>query len=195
MMYRMRIIAFLSVILLFSCSQSEKVLDDRQLVLTPEFSGYDNFFPLATLDLSDKGIKDKIHVMYVDFDPGPDYENVFPKGDYIDEFSFRIRKDGTYQPTFKKSALVIGKDFEGYFKEDLESYRNKKMKKDLLGWIDITDKPRWWQYDQTPKNSKGKPMKFICQVDMGRILINDDCRLFVFYDEGDRIVKYVYQRT
>lgn len=187
--------AFISAVLLFSCKQNEEVADERQLILTSEFSEYENFFPLATLDLSDKGIKDKIHVMYVSFDPGPNFENMFPKGDYLDEFSFKITKNGKYQPTFKKSALAIGKDFKGYFKEDLESYRKAKMKRNLSGWIDITDKPGWWQYDQTPKNSKGKPMKFICQVDMGRILINDDCRLLVFYDEADRIVKYVYQRT
>lgn len=190
-----KIIVFISAILLFSCKQNEKLVDERQVILTSEFSGYDNFFPIASLDLTSKGVKDKIHVMYVSFDPGPNYESAFSKGENIDRFSFKISENGKYRPMFNKTALGIGGDFKDFFKEDLESYRSAKKNDDLSELIDFAEEPGWWQYDETPLNSKGKPMRFICQVDMGRILVNDDCRLYVFYDEIDRVVKYVYQRT
>ena len=38
------------------------------------------------------------------------------------------------------------------------------------------------------------PCQFICQVDIYETF-NDDCRLYVFCDQGERKVKYVYQRT
>lgn len=180
--------------MLFSCTQSAKKEDGLLQILTADFAEHKNFMPLETLDLSSQGIKDKIHVIYVDFDPGVD-GNAFPKNEDVDHFSFKIEQDGAYRPTFKKSALKISRDYEEYFNEDLEAYQKAKSKKDSPVWIDVSDEPEWWQDDETPLNSKGKPMKFICQTDMGRMDINDDCRLFVFYDEADRIVRYIYQRT
>ncbi|AEA45225.1 hypothetical protein [Fluviicola taffensis] len=191
----MRFTLFISAILLLGCTPKDTIAIERQLILSADFSHYDNFFPIQTLNLIKKGIKDKIHIMYVCFDPGIDGEKEFPGEDYMDDFSFKIMKDGKYQPTFDKSALVIGNDFKEYFKEDFDSYKKLKAEGNISRFIEMPEKPEWWQYDQTPKNSKGKPMTFICQIDMGRIIINDDCRLFVFYDQDDRMVKYVYQRT
>lgn len=178
----------------FGCKQSDRFFPDKKTILTEEFSNFDNFFPIATLDLSSKGIKDKIHVMYVSFDPDIDHRKSFPDSDYIDEFTFNITDNGLYQPTFDKSALVVGKDFKKYFNEGREKYL--KAKRDNRTWtlIEIAEEPEWWQVDQTPTNSKGQRMKFICEVDIYDVF-NDDCRLYVFYDEADRRVKYVYQRN
>lgn len=189
----MKKILFFSLLIgLLSCTRNNEVSEDSNW-LTAEFTESENFFVLETLDLSSKGIKDRIHVIYVPFDPDTE-EEAFPGNDNIDNFSFKIESDGKYRPLFNKSALTVGNDFNEYFLEDLSAYR-KALSNDNIGqWINLTDKPEWWQYDETPLNSRGKPMKFICQVDMGRIIVNDDCRLFVFYDETDRIVKCIYQR-
>lgn len=185
---------FSSLIALFGCAQSSEKEDNRSQMLTAEFATYENFMPLKTLDLSRQGIKDKIHVIFVDFDPDADGKD-FPGNDHMDNFCFKIESDGKYRPLFEKSALKIGPDYEEFFREDLEAYKKAKEEKDSPVFIDVSDEPEWIQDDETPLNSKGKPMKFICQADMGRININDDCRLFVFYDEADRIVRYIYQRT
>ena len=176
------------------CKQSDTFFPDKKTVLTPEFSNYDNFFPIATLDLGAKGIKDKIHVMYVSFDPDIDHNKPFPNKDYIDEFTFNIVENGLYQPAFDKVAMMIGSGFEKYFKEGQEKYLKAKKENKTSTLIEIIDEPEWWQDDQTPINSKGQKMKFICQVDIYEVF-SDDCRLYVFYDKDDRKVKYVYQRT
>lgn len=189
----MRKILFFSLLTgLLSCTGNNEFSEDSGW-LADEFTKSENFFVLETLDLSNKGIKDRIQVIYVPFDPDTD-EEAFSGNENIDNFSFKIGRDGKYHPLFNKSALAIGKDFREYFLEDLSAYKKALSENKISQWIKLTDKPEWWQYDETPLNSRGKPMKFICQVDMGRIIVNDDCRLFVFYDETDRIVKNIYQR-
>jgi len=189
------LLAILTIMFLnFGCKTNDNYFPGRKDVLTADFNQYDNFFPIATLDLSSKGIKDKIHVMYVSFDPSIDHNNPFPENDNIDVFSFRIADEGKLQPTFDKSALVIGEDDKKYFIEGQEKFRRAKQNKNTTTLIDFSNEPDWWQDDATPLNSKGKPMTFICQVDIYEVF-NDDCRLFVFYDRADKMVKYIYQRT
>jgi hypothetical protein len=179
----------------FGCTNKEKNFPDTQDVLAPGYSSFENFFPIKTLDLSTKGISDKIHIMYVCFDPDIDSRETFPDQDYIDEFTFKIMDDGIYQPTFDKKALTIGENYKKYFVEGKRKYESLKMtNKDVTKFIDLAEKPEWWQDDQTPTNSKGENMTFICQIDIYEVF-NDDCRLYVFYDKTDRIVKYIYQRT
>ncbi|HEX8315155.1 MAG TPA: hypothetical protein VF609_09185 [Flavisolibacter sp.] len=177
----------------FSCSTNHDYFPNKRNVLTSDFNQYDNFFPIATLDLLSKGIKDKIHVMYVSLDPSIDHKKPFPGNDYIDVFSFKISDEGKLLPTFDKSVLAISKDFKEYFVKDQEKYSKTKQENRASSLIDLTDEPEWWQDDAAPVNSKDKPMRFICQVDMNEFS-NDDCRLFIFYDEVDRVIKYIYQR-
>lgn len=181
------------MILNIGCNTKHDYFPEKNNVLTSDFNQFENFFPIATLDLSSKGIMDKIHIMYVSFDPSIDHKRPFPDNDYIDIFSFRINDDGKLQPTFDKSALVISEDFKKYFIKDQEKYSKAKLEHRANSLIDFSDEPEWWQNDATPTNSKGTPMTFICQVDMNEF-VTDDCRLFVFYDKGDKIIKYIYQR-
>jgi hypothetical protein len=103
--------------------------------------------------------------------------------------------DGKLKPTFDTRALTITEGFKKYFKEGQTKYsKAKKETKSLYQLVDFPDEPEWWQYDQTPKNSKGANYKFICQLDMYDI-IDDDCRMFIFYDKNDMKIKCVYQRT
>jgi hypothetical protein len=131
--------------------------------------------------------------MYVSFDPSIDHKKPFPNNDYIDVFSFKISSDGKLQPTFDKSALAISQDFKKYFVEGQKKYKQAKQESKASSLIDLSNEPEWWQDDATPLNSKGKRMTFICQVDIYKVS-TDDCRLFVFYDQGEKVVKYIYQR-
>lgn len=166
----------------------------KESMLTADFSQFENFFPVKTLDLSKHGVRDKIHVMYVSFDPDGDHEKPFPGDDNIDAFTFKIADEGLFSPTFDKTALLIGEDFKEVFLEGKMIYETLKNQGDLKPVIDLDPIPDWWQDDQTPVNSKGNRMQFICQLDADQFF-NDDCRIFVFYDELDRVVKYIYQRT
>lgn len=167
-------------------------LPEKKSILVNEIVNSDNFFPLATLDLANKGLKDKIHVMYVYFDPNTE-SKLFPKDEYVDNFSFTINEDGLYKPNFDTTALRISDDDMRYFIEGKDKYDTGKPKIDISSLIQFPKDPEWWQNDDTPKNSQGKNMKFICQVDIYEVF-NDDCRLFVFYDKMDKTVRYIYQR-
>ena len=74
----------------FGCKTTHDNFPDKRKMLTADFGQYENFFPIATLDLTNKGIKDKIHVLYVSFDPSIDHKKPFPNEDNIDVFSFKI---------------------------------------------------------------------------------------------------------
>lgn len=168
---------------------------DKMQVLEASFAKYDNFFPVATLDLSSKGIINPIHIIYVSFDPATDDSTLFTKPDYIDEFTFDIMNDGKLKPTFNEKALTITNNFNKYFKEGQSKYREARKKiKSVDAFIEFPNEPQWWQNDQTPRNSKGNNYKFICQLDMGDI-VDDDCRMFIFYDSQDKKIKCIYQRT
>ena len=130
-------VLFSSLIMLFGCTQSAKNEDGHSQILTADFAEHKNFMPLETLDLSSEGIKDKIHVIYVCFDPGVDGK-AFPQNEDVDHFSFKIEQDGAYRPTFKKSALKISRDYEEYFKTIEEIF---------------------WKYDGRPHYGKMNTMK------------------------------------
>jgi hypothetical protein len=177
----------------FGCKKADSKFPERSNVLTSEFASYENFFPITTVDLNNKGIKDKINIIYVYFDPAN--RASFPDNDNIDNFTFGIEQSGLYRPVFNKEALVIGHDYEKYFVEGKAKYNKAKSNNiDFKFIIEYPSEPKWWQDDETPKNSKGENYKFICQVEIIEIT-NDDCRMYVFYDEQDRKVKCVYQRT
>ncbi len=52
---------------------------------------------------------------------------------------------------------------------DKSKSNNAKQSKKASALIDFPDELYWWQDDKTPMNSKGKPMTFICQVDIYKV--------------------------
>ena len=62
-----------------------------------------------------------------------------------------------------------------------------------MDYIEFINEPEWWQNDQTPIDKAGKPLKFICQIELIDIF-DDDCKLYVFFDSKRRIVRQIYQR-
>ncbi|NER11773.1 hypothetical protein SAMN06265375_1122 [Muriicola jejuensis] len=173
-------------------NQNHKYFPEKSDVLNPDYVSYENFFPIATLDLTSQGIEDKIHIVFTSFDPDIDHNEPFPEGDYIDNYSFAIESDGLLKPTFKESALEIGNGYMKYFIEGKSKFNESKSQL-TTSILRFYKYPEWLQFDQTPKNSRGENMKFICQADIYKVF-NDDCWLYVFYDESDRKVKIILQR-
>lgn len=178
----------------FGCFNNNLIFPENKNVLTKEFSDSESFFPLATLDLSNKGIKDKIHVIFVSFNyNGSLNDNNFPKNENMGNFTFKIKSNGLFEPNFSKNALKIDSSFKKYFIENRSKYLKAKAEKlNVFSFINFFDEPEWWQSDETPINSKGKKFKFICQFEMNNIC-DDDCCVYIFYDENDKEVKYVHQ--
>ena len=79
-------------------------------------------------------------------------------------------------------------------KQKKQYSKAKKEVKTIDEIFEFPTEPLWIQYDQTPLNSKGEPYKFICELDV-QYIVDDDCKMFVFYDELDKKIKCIYQRT
>ncbi len=189
-----KILSLIGLLTLNSCGEKIQYFPIKSDILVSRIKHLENFFPIATLNLNEQGINDPIHIIYLSFDPFmDDHFEPFPNDDNIDSFSFIINKNGKLDIDFEISTLNISERFQEEFNNDLIKFSEykKTAKKDWI--IDFPKKPEWWQDDETPLNSKGNKMVFVCQVDIGEIL-SDDCRMFVFYDETDRIIKNIYQR-
>lgn len=168
---------------------------NKNKVLTANFSQFGNFFPIATIDLAPFGISEKITIIFTFLDPENEELKFFMKDDNVDVFGFKILPDGLYLPTFEPSSLRITPIFDSTFKGFLEKCEFSRASNiDLAKSINYTEEPEWWQWDQTPLNSKGRKMKYICHIELDNILKRWE-RLYVFFDEDDKIVKTIYQRT
>ncbi|QYJ69092.1 hypothetical protein [Flavobacterium litorale] len=161
-----------------------------------QFDKYENFLPLVTLDLSYKGIRDKIHIIFVCFaHSSRPIDPDFPLGESMGNYTFKIEENNLYKPIFSKNALNIDNKYLNHFELiQIEYSKLKKMNKDILHTITTPNKPEWWQNDQTPLNSIGKEFKFVCQLEMDKIF-GDHALMctYIFYDEHDREVKYIHQ--
>ncbi len=178
----------------FDCKKENVIFPNREKVIVKEYSHFENILPLATIDFSEKGVSEKIHIIFISFNyNGKEYDENFPLGESMGNFTYRIQKDGKYKPTFSKNALKIDPKYTKYFLEAKEKFNAAKSSgKDVLDMIKKNESPEWWQNDATPINSKGKKFKFLCQFEMGDF-IGDDCCVYVFYDKTDREVKYIHQ--
>lgn len=177
---------------LFGCKTDDKIeyFPKKEIVLVKEFESYSNFFPIGKINLKQFGIDRKIPLVYVFFDHS---EEGFFKNDDIDHFSFILEVDGKLKPTFQTKSLKMSDSYQKYLDKSIEKYNNyKKLPNSWL--IDFSASPEWWQDDETPKNSKGIDMKFICQIDSDEFT-EDDCRMFVFFNNENSEIRIIYQRT
>lgn len=183
---------------LLSCANknvsTEKVFPLRTEILDNSFSNYENFFPIVSMDFTQKGIKDKLHILYVCFDPEVNDSICFPKGDDKDHFSLDIAKNGKLKPSFNHKALIVGKNFQKFFEIAKNIYEKAKAHPIVITKsINVSDTPEWWQSDETPFNSKGSKYQFVCQMLMDD-LSDDDCKMFVFHDNFEKKIRIIYQR-
>jgi hypothetical protein len=110
---------------LFGCKTDDKVeyFPEKNIVIADDFKDFDNFFPIATIDLKKYGINSKLPLVYVFFDHT---KEGFPKGDDIDHITFKLGKNGKLEPTFKKESLKLSKDYQRYLKESITKFEEYK---------------------------------------------------------------------
>lgn len=161
----------------------------KEQVLTDDFKNFDNFFPIATVEIEEDGESILIHVIYTFFEATNADEEFFSEDEYGGNFSFQIVGDRC-RPTFKEDALKIEEDYKQFLDEAIQKYKECEK---WFSPIDFLPEPEWWQHDDTPTSAFGKPMKFICQLDLADI-VDDDCRMFVFFDQATKKIRTVYQR-
>ena len=178
---------------LLSCKiNAQKYFPDYKEIISAEFPVTDNIYPIATLDLSKKGINEKIHITYVYFNYNSDSTQFLRKGDNPSNYSFQLLNTGLMIPLFTSKSLSIDDSDVKYFNKSRRVFDSAKQTLNLALHINYPKEPEWWQSDETPKNKKGKKFKFICQIDMYAIS-KDDCRMFIFYDKDDKIIKNICQ--
>jgi hypothetical protein len=88
----------------------------------------------------------------------------------------------------------LPKDYEVFLRTAKKKFQEFKREGDLRRYFRFYSEPDWLQDDKTPFSANGKPMRFICQIELLRIT-DDDCTLYIFYDEQKKIVKHIIQRT
>ncbi len=167
----------------------------KHKILSEKFSQFGNFLPIASIDLGPFGVNEIIHIIFTFLDPENKELKFITKGDNVDVFGFEILPGGLYLPSFEPSSLRITSLFDSTFSSFLEKselIRNSNI--DLAKSIEYTEEPEWWQWDQTPLNSRGRKMKYFCHVELDDILKRWE-RLYIFFDSEDKIVKTIYQRT
>lgn len=168
---------------------------EKHKVLAEPFAQFDNFFPLAIIDLSFLGYEKQVPLVYTFLDPEIKEHNFESLSDNVDDFGFSIGPNGILTPQFKVNALSITKLFENDFKKTVQNFQEiVESKIEIASLIEFLDEPEWWQWDQTPKNSKGQNMEFICQVEIYDLKF-DSCRMYFFIDFDDNNIRCVYQRT
>jgi hypothetical protein len=169
----------------------KSIFPAKENVLTEGYRHFENFFPIATVEMQEDGHALPIHIIYTFLQGSNADEQYFLDGEYGGSFSFGLIA-GYCEPTFKKEALKIDEDYQEFLNEAKDKYQfaNKRYGSAPL---EFPNKPAWWQGDDTPVDEKGNPLKFVCQADLAGI-VDDDCRLFVFYDPMNKRIKTVYQR-
>ena len=161
-----------------------------------------HFKPLASIDLSliDKKWSGQIFVVYFNDDPYCEESRKYLNDDCDGtKVTFDIL-DGKYKFKANFGYFITNEDWKEWLEMGDKSYNEflegQKIKafnpKGLIQ--NLNKKPKWLQSDETPLNSKGQKMKFICQMDSGDI-INDFCEevIFLFYDSIDNVAVQVHQ--
>jgi len=161
----------------------------KEQVLTNGFFQYENFFPIATIELERSGNKFSVPIIYTFFESSNAYEEFFSEGEYGGSFSFQL-VDDRCKPTINKHALKINDDYQEFLLQSIQKYNS--YSKHFVP-IEFPSEPTWWQSDETPLNENGEQLMFICQLDLYEI-VDDDYRLFIFYDFESDKVKNIYQR-
>lgn len=161
--------------------------------IDPDYSQVDNILPIATVSITLDGKKYKIPISYSMFHHSVDSSNFLIKGDFIENYSFKILDNGKFKPMFKKETLVLPTDWIPFLTKNKQKVDSMKSRIDLNNYLKFLSEPEWWQNDATPSTEDGSPMKFVCQLELGDFTI-DDCCLFIFFDSKRKLVKQIYQR-
>lgn len=180
-----------------------KLCPDISEVFYDQLDEYRKYFkPLASIDLSlvDKKWTGTIFIVYFNDDPYCEEASQYLNDDCdgtkvtfdIVNGKYKFKADFGYFKTNEdwKEWLEMG---DRSYKEFAEEQKvNPVNPREIIQ--NLNKKPVWVQSDETPLNSKGKKMKFICQMSSGDI-VDDYCEeeIFLFYDPADKIAVQVHQ--
>lgn len=162
-------------------------------LVTEEFQNSNNLFPIAYVNVTIGNKPFRIPITYSLLFYPYDSSHFQFKGDYIDSYCFQILNNGISKPMFKKEAILISKEKNKYLIETSNRYENAKLNLNLNQLIEFPKVPDWWQNDQTPKDELGKPLMYICEINLLQIF-DDDCKMYVFFDPKRKLVRQIYQR-
>lgn len=162
-------------------------------LITEEFKNNNNLFPIAKVQATIGNKQFRIPVIYSYLFHSIDSKIFFFKGDYVDNYSFQILDNGISKPMFKKEALLVSKNQERFLNDTRRRYDSAKLNINLDQLIEFPKIPDWWQFDQTPNDEAGKPLVFICEINLLQ-LFDDDCKMYIFFDPKKKLVRQIYQR-
>ena len=190
----------LSILLLWALSSCTSI-GQRKIESFPSFAKFidpdylqvDNILPIATVSINLDGKKYEIPISYSMLHYSVDSSNFLIKGDFIDNYSFKILDNGKFKPMFKKEALILPIDWQPFLTKTKQKADSMKSRIDLNNYLKFFREPDWWQNDATPLSEDGSPMKFVCQLELGDFT-TDDCCLYIFFDPNRKLVKQIYQR-
>ena len=160
----MRLTVFFIPILFVCCKTNSQTdsFPDVSKIIDNSFKSIDKLFPIAMLDISNRGYKEKIPIIYAYFTEHNNEKAFLKKGDNISSYSFQKMSNGKYKPLFTEEALNLDKSNEEYLKKTIKHYDSVKTKLNVRSFLEFPSEPDWWQNDETPLASNGKKMIFIC---------------------------------
>jgi len=125
------------------------------------FGQHDNIFPVALVDFIVDNESYRIPISYSLLHYSIDSSNFYIKGDFIDNYSFKLLDNGRCRPMFKKEALTLPTEWMQFLSATRQRFDSVKQKINLTNHLKFTSEPDWWQNDATPLCEDGSPMKFI----------------------------------
>lgn len=188
-------LAVFFILSLFICCKTNSQTESFPAVskiIDNSFKAVDKLFPVALLDISNKGYKEKIPIIYAYFTEYKNEKEFLRTGDNISSYSFQKMPDGKYKPLFTENALALKKSDEEFLIQTRRHYDSVKTKMRIEHYLRFPKEPNWWQNDETPLTSSGKKMVFICQLELNKPTSND-CMAFIFFDPENKIVTHVIQ--
>ena len=190
----MKLTVFLISILFVSCKTNSQTegFPDVSKIIDNSFKSIDKLFPVAMLDISNKGYKERIPIIFAYITELNNENEFLRKGDGISSYSFQKMPDGKYKPLFTEKALSLNKSHEEFLKKTIIHYDSVKTKLNIRSFLEFPSGPDWWQNDETPLSSNGKKMIFICQLEFYKLTSNDS-KGFIFYDPESKIVTHIIQ--
>src|SRR5688500_12180308 len=101
----------------------KSIFPPKEHVLTGDFVNFDNFFPIATIELNDNGQTVPIHILYTFFQGSNADDSYFLDEEYGGSFSLDL-VDNYCRPTFRAEALKINEDYQEFLNESKAKYKS-----------------------------------------------------------------------
>ena len=140
----MRLSILIVSVLLATCnSQSQtESFPDVSILIDNSFKSVDKLFPVAMLDISNKGYKEKIPIIYAYFTEHNNEKEFLKKGDDISSYSFQKMGNGKYRPLFTEKALNFDKSYEEFLMKTKRHYDSVKTEMNILSFFGISQRTR-----------------------------------------------------